>query len=107
MAVETFAKTAVAIMTVLIVVMTGAVLWGLSRPPALKVSAVPNIANKADSVPLPAWAATLPPGKIRSISAAGGALAVLIDTPEAAEIYLFDPVDSRLIGSLREGADTP
>lgn len=101
MAVQTFAKTAVAIMTVLIIVLSVAVLWGMSRPPSTK------IAETSVNQALAPWSSVLPNGTIRSMTSAGNNLAILLDTPKGSQIYIYSTADSRLIGSFSEAPRSP
>jgi hypothetical protein len=93
MAENRIAKIVVLIMTLLIVVMTGLVLWGMQR----------NLARVPDNtVPAAAWSATLPEGKIRTISSNATTLSILADTPTGAKIFVYDTRQARLLGTLSE-----
>lgn len=91
-------KLAVAGMTVLIVLMLAGVIWGISRN-AREVQA--GLARLEQAAP-PVWQARIPEGRIMSLAPAGNALAVMAAAPAGTNIYLFDPHDGRLLGTLTE-----
>lgn len=91
-------------MTLLIFVMLGFVIWGISRN-AIEVE---EGMAKLQSTPSSAtWQAQLPAGRIRAIATAGQNLAVLAYTPQGRVVYIYNPVDSRLIGIIAEESLAP
>lgn len=82
-------KIIVGFMTLLVVVMFGFVLYGLSR----------------QSAPAPlqttVWESTLPAGAtLVGLGAAGSYITVLADTPEGRKVYVFDPRSGEIRGTL-------
>jgi hypothetical protein len=87
-------KTVVLGLTVIMALMFGAVIWGLSRETALP---------PPRSAPAAAWTYTLPTGTITGVNAAGNDLAITLDTPEGREIIIFDPASQRVRGTVIAG----
>ena len=85
-------KTVVLGLTIIMALMFGAVIWGLSRETALPA---PRRAPAPASAP---WTYTLPVGTITGVNAAGNDLAITLDTPEGREIIFFDPVSQSVRG---------
>lgn len=88
-------KTVVLGLTIIMALMFGAVIWGLSRETALPA---PRRALASASAP---WTYTLPTGTITGVNAAGDDLAITLDTPEGREIIIFDPASQSVRGRIK------
>lgn len=88
-------KIVVGVMTLMIFVMAGFAIYGISR------KSMP-IESRTVEAPGPSgiWIKALPAGsQIVTISAAGPSLAVLADTPQGRVIYLADPKTGEIRGT--------
>ena len=85
-------KTVVLGLTIIMVLMFGAVIWGLSRETTL-----PAPRHTPATAP---WTYTLPSGTIAGVNAAGDDLAITLDTPEGKKIIIFDPVSQSVQGRI-------
>ena len=93
-------KTVVLGMTVILVLMFAAVIWGMTRDTPLPVAAQsPRI-----QLPTTPWQYNLPAGTVASIDAAGAALAITLDTAEGRRIIVLDPQTGTVRGTILASA---